>query len=137
MRMNGRESHANSGDMRGRTGPGSAVTDGDAAGATHTIVEPPTVTLSEPDRHAPADGATEITVTVTPRDADGAPRTAIVTIELDPTLSAGAWTGPATATGSTVTRTLRAPATAAQDRIVVALDGVPIGVAPRVWWDAP
>ncbi len=107
------------------------------AGATHTIVEPPTVTLSEPDRHAPADGAAEITVTVTPRDAAGAARAAAVTIELDATLSGGSWTGPATTSGTTVTRTLRAPTTAAQDRIVVTLDGVPLGVAPRVWWDAP
>jgi hypothetical protein len=108
-----------------------------AAGATHTVVEPSTLTLSEPDRHAPADGAAEITVTVTPRDTAGAARAAAVTIELDATLSGGSWTGPATTSGTTVTRTLRAPTTAAQDRIVVTLDGVPLGVAPRVWWDAP
>src|SRR5690606_4840415 len=38
----------------------------------HEVVEPPLITLSEADRHLPADGASPLVVTVTPTTPDGA-----------------------------------------------------------------
>jgi hypothetical protein len=108
------------------------------AGQTHHITEPETIHLSEVDRHAPADGVSEIVVSVTPRDAQGAPRAAAVTIETDPTTNVGApWMGAVTAVGDHYERRLRAPSTEHATRILVTIDGIPSGIAPRVWWDAP
>ena len=40
-------------------------------GTLHVIEEPPTVTLVDPHRHAPADGVTTQEVRVTPRTPEG------------------------------------------------------------------
>ena len=109
-----------------------------AAGQTHHITEPATIVLSEADRHAPADGATEVEVIVTPRDVTGLPRAAAVTIDTDPSATGGAvWLGGVQQVGDGFVRRLRAPSSTGSTRIVVTLDGVPSGIAPRVWWDAP
>jgi hypothetical protein len=74
-----------------------------------TISEPEQVVITPSTRRVPADGASVVEVRVTPRAADGAARPAAVSIEL--------------ATG--------APGEA---RISVEIDGVEVGVRPRIWF---
>jgi hypothetical protein len=103
------------------------------AGAWHEVVEPALITLSEPDRHLPADGQSTVEVVVTPRDALGQPRAAQVTIEAP--WGPAAFAGPATQDGLGWRRTLMAPMAAGSSVIEVTLDGVIVPVHPRVWWD--
>jgi hypothetical protein len=105
-----------------------------AVDTLHTLDEPPTITLSEADRHLPADGVARLVVTVTPRDAAGAPDpTAAVTVD-QPT-GAATWDGPAVRDGATWTRALLAPAAPGSSQIAVTVNGAPLRVLPRVWWD--
>ena len=100
------------------------------------VTEPPLVSLRPSSRHARADGASMVTVTVRPADAHGMPRTG-ATVAMDLLVAAGAdWTGAAvTAADGTVTRTLRAPRAAGSSVVTVTVDGVALRVRPRVWWD--
>ena len=102
----------------------------------HTITEPPLITLSEASRHAPADGSATIDVVVTPRTPSGdLDPAATVTIELSH--GAGTWLGHATSQAGTWTRQLQAPSAAGFALILVTIDGVPVRIQPRIWWDAP
>jgi hypothetical protein len=94
------------------------------AGAYATITEPRVLVVST--RIAPADGATQVVVTVDPSLVGAT----AVTIDRD---GAGTWSGPATqAPDGTWTRSLVAPAQPGSARIRVALDNVPLLVRPRV-----
>ncbi|HMV69375.1 MAG TPA: CRTAC1 family protein, partial [Myxococcota bacterium] len=104
-----------------------------AGGATHTLVEPALITLSEPDRHLPADGVSVLEVSVTPRAPDGSPRAAAVTIEAP--WGAATWEGPAQVVGDRVVRRLIAPTVAQTSVVEVTVDGVAAPIRPRVWWD--
>ncbi|MCB9664925.1 MAG: ASPIC/UnbV domain-containing protein [Alphaproteobacteria bacterium] len=109
--------------------------EGLAPGVEHVVTEPVTLALSEEDRHLSADGAATVVVQLTPRRPDGtADPTASVTLEL--THGEGTWLGPATWTGAAWERTLQAPAAAGSARVEATVDGVPVQVRPRVWWDA-
>lgn len=102
-------------------------------GELHTLVEPPTITLSEASRHLPADGSSELIITVTPRGEDGEVRAAAVSIEA-PWGQAG-FVGPATQDGDTWQRVLRAPSVQGTSVIEVTIDGTVSPIHPRVWWD--
>lgn len=108
------------------------VYDGVAAGAV-LLEEAPVVTLSEPDRHLPADGVARLEVVVTPRDPAGVGRAAAVQIE--ESIGDATWAGPAVQDGLAWRRTLTAPTVAGVSVIEVEIDGVPVAIRPRVWWD--
>ncbi len=102
------------------------------AGAVHRIEEPP-VLVVEPGNRWVARGE-PVRLTATPRQVDGTPRSdALVTIER----LAGAevsWDGPVEADGEGWKRTVTAPAAGESTVFVVTVDGVAMGVRPRVWW---
>lgn len=103
-------------------------------GALQVIEEPPTITLSEADRHLPGDGLSELVVRVEPRADDGSLRAASVSVEV----AGGApitWTGPIVPDGLAWTRTMLAPVGPGSTVVEVQIDGVPLKVRPRVWWD--
>lgn len=98
------------------------------------IIEPPVIALSELDRHLDANGADELLITITPRTVTGdlsvpvAVEIAIVggdatigTVDHD---GAGTWTA-----------SLTAPASRGSSQVIVTIDGVEVGIRPRVWWD--
>lgn len=106
------------------------------AGTRHVVEEPPTVVLSEADRHLPADGATLLTIDVWPRDAAGAVRAGVVTIEASH--GHAGWSGPVQVEADgRQHRTMVAPVALGTTVVTVTIDGVPVEVRPRVWWDAP
>lgn len=104
-----------------------------AAGQVHVIEEPPTLVLDTDTRHVPADGSSTVTVSVTPRDLSGQPRAGAVTIELK--AGAGTWAGPVFQDGDSWRRTLIAPAYTADAVVEATIDGTPLAVRPRIWWD--
>ena len=107
-----------------------------AVDVVHEVVEPPTVTLSDPDRHLPADGQAEVVVEVVPRDGEGA-ADAAAAVSVDLFRGTGTWAGPATRDGATWRRVLIAPQAQGSAVIEVAVNGTPLAIRPRVWWDAP
>lgn len=103
-----------------------------AAGTRHVVTEPSLISLSASDRHLV--GEETVTVEVHPRDLAGALRTAVVTIE--------SVAGTATFTGAAAEqpdgswrRELQRAGTSTSSVIEVHVDGVPVAVRPRVWWD--
>lgn len=102
---------------------------------TVELTEPASVTLSEVDRHVPANGSATVDVTVWPRDGVGAVRAAsTVTLQLggSPVVLVA---GPMLQVDGSWRATLRAPSLPGSTRVVAVVDGVPYKVAPRVWWD--
>ncbi len=101
-----------------------------AGGRCLTIEEPPTISLAT--RHAPADGASTLEVTVTPRGPDGS-------LALGAPIAltiAGVPVPVARRDDADAVRfTLTAPPTPGSSVLTVTVDGVPLGVRPRVWWD--
>jgi hypothetical protein len=73
-------------------------------------------------------------VVVTPRAADGSARAAG---DVDVGLARGAatWAGPVVREGDRWTRTLIAPTSLGSAVVVVTVDGVEVGIRPRVWFD--
>lgn len=110
------------------------VVQGLAADQTHTLVEPPVLTLSEPSRHLPADGVAELTVRVEPRDERGDPRQA-ATVHVGLLAGHAEFVGPAVRDGWAWERVLRAPAVAGEVVLRVEIDGEELPLAPRVWFD--
>ncbi|MFO0631032.1 MAG: ASPIC/UnbV domain-containing protein [Polyangiales bacterium] len=101
------------------------------------VVEPELLTLSPASRHAPADGASTVTVTVHPYDEAGARRGARVAIRapFHPDVD---WVGPEVSlSDGSVRRVLRAPSRPGSVVVAVEIDGVPLTLRPRVWFDAP
>lgn len=104
-----------------------------AADRAHTITEPPSLVITPPSRHAPADGRSAVTVLVTPRDPAGALRAdARVDVALagTGTLAGPAVRGPEGWTARVVASP--GPGTAV---VTVRIDGVALAVHPRLWWD--
>ena len=99
----------------------------------HVQAMPQMLSVTPSSRRAVADGGAEIWIDVTPRDLDGAPRTGTVGVTLThgvatvgtPTLVGDAWRVAVTST------------TPGSVRLVVSVDGTPLAVAPRLWFDAP
>jgi hypothetical protein len=107
-----------------------------AAAQIHDVTEPAVVIVDPPSRHLPADGASFATVTITPRDPNGSLRAA-TTVEL--TRLDGGAPAPIAVTrdGDTWTAQVLAPATAGSTAIETRIDGVVVGISPRIFWDAP
>ncbi len=104
-----------------------------AAGTLHVVEEPPLLALTPASRHLPADGRSTATLLVTPRQPDGSVRMgATVTARVahgGGTAAAPRWNGSAWEV------TITAPATAGSSVVEVQVDGVAVGVRPRLWWD--
>lgn len=104
------------------------------AGRLHAIDEPSLVTLTPSSRHVAADGRSELVVLVTPRRPDGTPddgaRVEIAqhggmeTVAVAVTRTASGWEGRITAPAMPGTATLE-----------ITIEGTPLAVRPRVWWD--
>jgi hypothetical protein len=110
-----------------------------SVGVMHTITEPSLVSLSEGDRHLPADGEARLVVEVTPRGPDGAhvaAGTVDVSLRSGAALATPTWAGPAVENGGVWRRELVAPLSAGSSVIEVRIDGVLVPISPRVWWDA-
>ncbi|MEZ4266192.1 MAG: FG-GAP-like repeat-containing protein [Myxococcota bacterium] len=103
-------------------------------GRTHVIEEPELVSISVPGRHVAADGTTEVVIEVTPRDRAGHPMPD-ATVEIDAPWGHQGFNGPTTVGDITVRRTLVAPTQPGSTVIEVRIDGVPLRVRPRIWWD--
>ena len=99
----------------------------------HVLTEPEVLSVSPESRHARADGASLLTVRVTPRSPDGAPRSGVVTARVvagsctlaSPSPAEMAWNLP-----------VRAPSTAGSCVVEVRIDGQALRVRPRLWWDS-
>ncbi|MCB9682088.1 MAG: VCBS repeat-containing protein [Alphaproteobacteria bacterium] len=107
-----------------------------AAGTRHTITEPVSLAVDPPSRHLPADGASVATLTITPRAPDGSARVASTVVVR--TLGTGQGTvGPVVGPDAdgAWTVTLTAPWTVGSQVVEVEVDGVAMGVRPRVWWE--
>lgn len=102
-----------------------------SAGETRTLTEPEVLRVDPPGRHVTGFGA-EATITVTPRDAAGRVRRgATVTATTWPHLGASVRVSAAGEGYAARVTGLRGSSAAVEVRI----DGVPLGVRPRVWFD--
>lgn len=105
-----------------------------AAGTRHTVTEPVTLTVDPPTRHLTVASRAAATLRITPRAADGSLRPgATVTAAV----TAGAARIPEAPTwdGSAFVVRVQPPATAGSSVVTVRIDGAPLGVRPRLWWD--
>jgi hypothetical protein len=101
------------------------------------VVEPEILAVAPASRHARADGASRVTITVRPFDEAGLPRAARVSIAA-PFHPDATWVGPEeTLPDGSVRRELRAPTREGSVVVAVTLDGVALASRPRVWFDAP
>ncbi|MDP6943529.1 MAG: FG-GAP-like repeat-containing protein [Myxococcota bacterium] len=100
------------------------------ADETHVVIEPEVLRVEPIGRHLPAGGDEVATLTIRPQEAatmvtatithgDGLPTEAVETEE-------GVWVV-----------TVTPPAQPGSARIEVRIDGQPVMVRPRLWWDAP
>jgi hypothetical protein len=103
-------------------------------GRQHLIEEPDIVTISAPGRHAAADGTQEVLIEVTPRDRMGNPMP-MAAVEIDAPWGHQGFSGPTTVGDISVRRTLVAPTQPGFTVIEVRIDGKPLRVRPRIWWD--
>ena len=103
-----------------------------SAGRVVDVVEPEVLTLSPSTRHLPADGASEATVRVIPRDTEGRVR-ADATVEV--TLTGDGTLRPAVRDGEGWTARVVSPRAPGSAVLTVRVNGRPMGVRPRVWWD--
>ena len=103
----------------------------------HVIEEPEVLSLSEPTRHLPIGPSSTLTVTVTPRAPDGS--IAVVSAVTASSVGAPGAIGPITGPdpGGRYQFDVTSPAAPGSQVLQVYLDGVPLGVRPRIWWDAP
>jgi hypothetical protein len=107
-----------------------------AAGQRHTIEEPPLLTLSPATRTAPANGSSEVTLTVRPHHPDGTPNPA-AQVSAALTVPGGAQLSAVSLDAPGVHRvTVRAPSVPGSSVLTVTIDGVPLRVRPRLTWTA-
>lgn len=99
----------------------------------HTVVEPEVIRVEDPDRSAPADGASRVGITVQPRLTNGQVNAhATVQVQIEGTGSVSL-PRPSFVDGAYRTE-LVAPASPGEARLTVLVDGVPYTVHPTVWW---
>ncbi len=107
-----------------------------ATGKLHDVTEPQLIALDPPSRHAPSGGSTAVKILVTPRDGDGALRKgAKVEVSLTgapATLDSANVTG---ASDGAWTYSVTAPSAAGTTVVNVRIDGIPVGIAPKIFWD--
>lgn len=100
------------------------------AGSVHLLEEAPVVTLPD-GRFAPADGASVVSVEIRPRTIDGSvDPSAVVTVQTD----GAAQAAPLVTQGDATVLHLTAPPEPGETRVTVSIDGVPLRVRPRIWW---
>ena len=104
------------------------------AGGVVTVVEPPSLTVTPAGRHVRADGASAAEILVEPRGLDGSPRPAAA---VTAAVVSGAGSVAVEGAGAQWRVRVTAPAAAGWAVVEVRVDGVPVGVRPRIWWDAP
>ena len=104
---------------------------GVAGGRLHRIVEPTLLHLPDADRRAPADGASQVFVEVTPRAPDGSPRAGVV----DAALLGPGQIVAVEPVGSMTRVVVLAPAAPGSTQVEVRIDGVVVPIRPRLWWD--
>ncbi|MFM2160660.1 MAG: hypothetical protein RLZZ383_172, partial [Pseudomonadota bacterium] len=103
------------------------------AAGHHVQAVPQMLSVTPSSRRASADGVSAVVVDVTPRALDGAARPGVVTVVAShgvadvglPRLVGDAWRVEVTST------------TPGSVRLLVSVDGTPLAVAPRLWFDAP
>ena len=103
-----------------------------AAGKLHRIAEPALFAIDPPDRIALADGKSHVTLTVTPRNADGSLRAGAI---VKATLAAGTGTLEPSVEGAMGTTVqLDAPATPGFAVVQLTIDGIVVPLRPRITW---
>lgn len=105
----------------------------DVAPGSLTLVEPPTLEVVGGVRQLAADGITRTAIRVVPRGPDGEPRLG-ATVSVTALDARVEISGPF-ARADAVEFDVRAPASATTSRLEVRVDGVPLEVRPRLWWD--
>jgi hypothetical protein len=104
-----------------------------APGTLHEVVEPSLLTLDPPSRHVDADGVAGVTIRITPRAEDGSLRAATaVAVSLR---GPGTLAQPARPGAEGWEARVVAPRAPGSTVVDVSIDGVPVGVHPRIWWD--
>jgi len=109
------------------------VVEGLEAGTMHTIEEPPLIKVFPKERRMRADGASRVVIEVRPHDAFGNQISAEVQMEV--AFGTGTFDGEVEKDGRVYRRTLVAPLEPGHAVVKVTLDGEPMGVQPRIWWD--
>ncbi|MEZ4269731.1 MAG: CRTAC1 family protein [Myxococcota bacterium] len=105
-----------------------------ASGQLHTVEEPATIVIEPAGRHLPAGGAQPAVVRAFARAADGSIRPDAV-VEIRVAYGPGSFAGPAVASAGGYERSLVAPAGPGSTVVEVLIDGKPLAVRPRVFWD--
>jgi hypothetical protein len=100
-------------------------------GGVRLVVEPQLFAIEPSGRHLPADGVSVAKLYVTPRQPDGTPRAAAVTATV---AGACALDGVADE-GSSAVVSVTAPAAPGSCVVTLSIDGVPVEVRPRLFWD--
>lgn len=107
-----------------------------AAGGLHEVTEPSVLEVAPPDRHVVADGLTAATLTIRPRQEDGGLRAgAVVAVALEGAPATAGAPDPLDDGGFRVRVT--SPSAAGSTVVRVTIDGIALGVRPRLWWTAP
>jgi hypothetical protein len=105
-----------------------------AAGNVHVIAEHPSIEIAPPSRHLPAGGAAPAVIRAFARDPDGGLRPD-AKVEIRIAFGGGSFDGPAVAEAGGWRRGLVAPAAPGSTVVEVLIDGVPLRVRPRIFWD--
>lgn len=103
-------------------------------GRAHRVVEPSLFAITPPSRHQPVGAS--FALRITPRAEDGA---LSMGASVEATLLRGAERVPLALSRDPEgwTATVPPSLSAGSARIALRVDGVPLRVLPRVWWDAP
>lgn len=100
------------------------------ANTTHTLQEPASLRVTPAERHAPRSGTA--TLHISPRAVDGSLRAATVAV----TVRVGGGTpGAPVATAEGWDVPITAPGAAGSAVFEVWIDGTPLAIRPRIWWD--
>ncbi|MEZ4268844.1 MAG: CRTAC1 family protein [Myxococcota bacterium] len=105
-----------------------------AAGKVHVIAEHPSIEVTPPSRHLPAGGAQTAVIRALARNPDGTLRPD-AKVEIRVAFGGGSFDGPAVADGGGWRRGLVAPEDPGSTVVEVLIDGVPLRVRPRIFWD--
>lgn len=105
-----------------------------AAGTLHTVEEPVTIAVEPAGRHLKAGAGTPALIRAFARGPDGAIRADAV-VEIRVAYGPGSFDGPTVAEAGGFKRSLAAPPTPGSTVIEVLIDGNPLPLRPRVFWD--
>lgn len=103
------------------------------AGRTHLVIEPPSIVIDPPLRRLRADGVSVARIHITPRDAVGDPAPgAHVAVRI---ITGGGTLRSPTAVGNEFVVEVMSPRTPGSSVLEVTIDGRPLSVRPRLWWE--